>query len=61
MMVQAMVIYYGSLQVLGIDMDPIFAGILVVSINTGAYMAEIIREELSPSMQAKRKRLIPLG
>ncbi len=43
MMVQAMVIYYGSLQVLGIDMDPIFAGILVVSINTGAYMAEIIR------------------
>lgn len=43
MMVQAMVIYYGSLQVLGIDMSPGFAGILIVSINTGAYMAEIIR------------------
>lgn len=43
MMVQAMVIYYGSLQVLGIDMSAGFAGILIVSINTGAYMAEIIR------------------
>lgn len=43
MMVQAMVIYYGSLQMLGIDMSPGFAGILIVSINTGAYMAEIIR------------------
>ena len=43
MMVQAMLIYYGSLQFLGIDMDPIPAGIFVVSINTGAYMAEIIR------------------
>ena len=43
MMVQAMVIYYGSLQVLGIDMSPGFAGILIVSVNTGAYMAEIIR------------------
>ena len=43
MMVQAMVIYYGSLQLLGIDMNPVFAGILIVSINTGAYMAEIIR------------------
>ena len=41
MMVQAMVIYYGSLQVLGIDMSPGFAGILIVSVNTGAYMAEI--------------------
>ena len=43
MMVQAMLIYYGSLQYLGIDMPWLFAAIFIVSINTGAYMAEIVR------------------
>ncbi len=43
MMVQAMVIFYGSAMVYGIRMPPIFAGVFIVSINTGAYMAEIVR------------------
>ncbi len=43
MMVQAMVIYYGAMQYLGINMHFMAAGILIVSVNTGAYMAEIIR------------------
>jgi len=43
MIVQASVIYYGSLMVFGIDMDRTFAAIFIVSINTGAYMTEIIR------------------
>jgi len=43
MIVQAMVIYYGSAQVLNLDMNRIAAALLVVSINTGAYMAEIVR------------------
>jgi len=43
MIVQAMVIYYGSKQALNIDMTPLFAGVFIVSINTGAYMAEIVR------------------
>lgn len=43
MIVQAMVIYYGSLMAFGIDMKPMFAGIFIVSINTGAYTAEIVR------------------
>ncbi len=43
MIVQAMVIFYGSLMVFGIDMDKMFAGIFIVSINTGAYTAEIVR------------------
>jgi putative lysine transport system permease protein len=43
MMVQAMLIYYGSLQYLGIRMSWLFAAIFIVSINTGAYMAEIVR------------------
>lgn len=43
MMVQAMVIYYGSAEALGISMDKYVAAILIVSINTGAYMSEIVR------------------
>ncbi len=43
MIVQAMVVYYGSMQVYNIDMSPLFAGFLVVSVNTGAYMAETVR------------------
>lgn len=43
MMVQAMVVYYGSMQVFNLNMSAMFAGFLVVSINTGAYMAETVR------------------
>ncbi|MDD3334795.1 MAG: amino acid ABC transporter permease [Eubacteriales bacterium] len=42
MIVQAMVIYYGTMQ-LGLRMPVLAAAIFIVSINTGAYMAEIIR------------------
>ena len=43
MMVQAMVIFYGSAEAFGISMDKTIAAILIVSINTGAYMFEIVR------------------
>ncbi len=43
MMVQAMVIYYGSAQAWGVDLNPFLAGIMVLSLNTGAYMAESVR------------------
>lgn len=43
MIVQAMVVYYGSMSMFAIDMSAMFAGFLVVSINTGAYMAETVR------------------
>lgn len=43
MIVQAMVIYYGSAQFLGIDINKIVAALFIVSINTGAYMSEIVR------------------
>ncbi len=43
MIVQAMVIYYGAMQFLNLDMSVMITSILIVSINTGAYMAEIIR------------------
>lgn len=44
MMVQAMVIFWGfALLNGGQTLDVVFSGILIVSINTGAYMAEIVR------------------
>ncbi len=43
MIVQAMVVYYGSMAVFNIDMSAMLAGFLVVSVNTGAYMAETVR------------------
>lgn len=43
MIVQAMVIYYGSAQAFHLDLNKSIAAILIVSINTGAYMSEIVR------------------
>ena len=43
MIVQAMVIYYGSALAFGINMNRMAAAIFIVSINTGAYMSEIVR------------------
>jgi His/Glu/Gln/Arg/opine family amino acid ABC transporter permease subunit len=43
MMVQAMFIFYGAKMVFSIDMSMWFAGFFIVSINTGAYMAETVR------------------
>lgn len=43
MMVQAMFIYFGSAAVFDINMSMWFAAFFIVSINTGAYMAETVR------------------
>lgn len=43
MMVQAMFIYFGSAAVFQINMSMWFAAFFIVSINTGAYMAETVR------------------
>ena len=36
MIVQAMVIYYGTLQVMNIDLSPFTASLFIVGLNTGA-------------------------
>ena len=43
MIVQSMVIFYGSAQAFNISLDRTCAAIFIVSINTGAYMSEIVR------------------
>ena len=42
MIVQAMIVYFGIKMVVA-DVTPVFAGILVTVLNTGAYMAETVR------------------
>ncbi len=43
MMVQAMIIYYGSKLFLNIDLTMMVAAFIIVSVNTGAYLAEVVR------------------
>ena len=44
MMVQAMVIFWGfALLNNGVTMNVVVSGLIIVSVNTGAYMAEIVR------------------
>ena len=60
MIVQAMVIYYGSLQAFNIDLNSFTAAIIVVSLNTGAYMAETVRggiQSVDPGQQEGAKAL----
>jgi putative lysine transport system permease protein len=63
MMVQAMVVYYGLGMAFQINLNVITAGLLVVSINTGAYMAEIVRggiESVDPG-QTEAAKAVGMG
>lgn len=43
MIVQAMVIFYGIAQVFGVDIPAFQCAILIITLNTGAYMSETVR------------------
>lgn len=43
MIVQSVLVYFGLLQFAGINLSPMEAAFLVVSINTGAYLSEVVR------------------
>ncbi len=43
MIVQAMIIFYGTPLLFGINLDRLPAGLFIVSVNTGAYMSEVVR------------------
>ncbi len=61
MIVQAMVVYYGAMSLFEIDMSPLFAGLFVVSINTGAYMAETIRGGIESIDDGQKEAAIAIG
>lgn len=60
MIVQAMIIYYGIRQA-GVNMTPVFAGIFVTVLNTGAYMAETVRGGIGSIDQGQREGAWALG
>lgn len=43
MLVQAMFLYYGVPMALGLRIPPLVAGIIIIAVNSGAYIAEIVR------------------
>ncbi|NLM03673.1 MAG: amino acid ABC transporter permease [Clostridiales bacterium] len=47
MIVQSMVFYYGTALVFDIHIDRLLAAMIIVSVNTGAYMSEIVRGGIS--------------
>ncbi len=60
MIVQAMIIYYGLLQA-GFAITSVTAGILVVILNTGAYMAETVRAGIKSIDPGQREGASSLG
>lgn len=61
MIVQAMVVYYGALEYLGLDIPAMSAAFLVVSVNTGAYMAEILRGGILSVDPGQKEAAIAVG
>lgn len=61
MMVQAAVIYYGIAQLWHINLNRTVAALLIVSINTGAYLAEVIRGGITATPQGQFEAASALG
>ncbi|BDR59859.1 ABC transporter substrate-binding protein/permease [Lactobacillus xylocopicola] len=61
MMVQAAVIYYGIAQFWHINIDRTAAALIIVSINTGAYLAEIIRGGILSTPEGQFEAASALG
>ena len=61
MIVQAMVIFYGMASVLHINLPHLLAGFIIVSINTGAYLSEIVRGGIQSVDPGQREAALAIG
>lgn len=61
LIVQAFFLYFGITAALGIKMSPEMAGIIVVSMNAGAYMAEIFRAGINAVDKGQMEAARSLG
>ena len=59
MMVQAMIIYYGLVGIL--HFTPISASVLIVSINTGAYLTEVMKKGIQSVDYGQKEAAYSLG
>ena len=61
MIVQAMVIYDGIAQLFALTLNQLLAGFLIVSVNTGAYLAEIVRGGIQSVDPGQREAAQAIG
>ena len=61
MMVQAAVIYYGIAQFWHLNLNRTVAALIIVSINTGAYLAEVIRGGIISTPEGQFEAASALG
>ena len=61
MIVQAMIVYFGIRQMGFSDLTPVFAGIIVTVLNTGAYMGETVRAGISSIDLGQREGAWAMG
>ena len=61
MMVQAICIFYGVAYIFEVSIPTLLAGFIIVSLNTAAYMAEIIRSGLNSIDQGQIEGSRSLG
>jgi polar amino acid transport system permease protein len=61
MILQLMVIYYGSPQILGYQIQPYTAAILSFGLNSGAYVSEIIRAGILAIDKGQQEAALALG
>lgn len=61
LMIQAMFVYFGLGQVLGVRFDPILAGIVILGINAGAYLSEIFRSGIEAVDKGQMEAARSLG
>ncbi|MBL4932857.1 amino acid ABC transporter permease [Clostridium paridis] len=61
LIVQAFFIYFGIPSVMGIRIDPVLAGIIALSLNAGAYMAEIFRAGIQSVHKGQMEAARSLG
>ena len=63
MLVQALIVYFGLSQAVGINLSPFQAGLVTLSLNAGAYLAEIFRSGIQavPKGQTEAARSLGLS
>ena len=61
LMVQLYMVYFGSFIVFGLDMNRFISGLVAVSLNSAAYVAEIIRSGINSVDKGQKEAGLSLG
>ncbi|WP_307473247.1 amino acid ABC transporter permease [Cytobacillus purgationiresistens] len=61
LILQLMIIYYGSPQILGYQIEPVAAAVLAFALNSAAYISEIIRAGILAVDKGQKEAAMALG